>query len=186
VSPDRPSRPYAPGFAAYLAIAGCRKRRMSVRFLGDLLPPSPPAEQASASQQQAGKSCKPRLWSPAGWSADRRGPGRFRNGRRVRKPSTNGSPSVLIEFNLPMPKPRKNGARRDSVPRRPEKESPAEAGQGTSWKENQDEAYQHQQRIAAVLSLSPSSRYRESAPTPRLVPCPKCHSNRISEIASLW
>jgi hypothetical protein len=28
-----------------------------------------------------------------------------------------------------MPKPRKNGARRDSVPRRPEKESPAEAGQ---------------------------------------------------------
>jgi hypothetical protein len=47
------------------------------------------------------------LWSPAGWSADRRGPGRFRNGRKVRKPSTNGSPSVLIEFNLPMPKPRK-------------------------------------------------------------------------------
>src|SRR5262249_22567610 len=87
-----------------------------------LMPPSPPAEKATARQDQAGKSCKPRLWSPAGWSADRRGPRRFRNGRRV------GS-------------------------RRPEKESPAEAGQGRSWNENQDEAYQHQQRIAAVLRL---------------------------------
>src|SRR5262245_37039270 len=86
------------------------------------MPPSPPAEKATACQDQAGKSCKPRLWSPAGWSADRRGPRRFRNGRRV------GS-------------------------RRPEKEGPAEAGQGTSWKENQGEAYQHQQRIAAVLRL---------------------------------
>src|SRR5262249_1561245 len=91
-------------------------------------------------------------------------PDGFGNGRRVHKPSTNGSPSVLIEFNLPMPKPRKNGARRDSVPRRPEKESPAEAGQGTSWKENQDEAYQHQQRIAAVLRLVPASRLTGSRP----------------------
>src|SRR5262249_7548851 len=53
---------------------------------GDLLPPSPPAEKATARQDQAGKSCKPQLWSPAGWSADRRGPRRFRNGRRVRFP----------------------------------------------------------------------------------------------------
>src|SRR5262249_56260480 len=44
---------------------------------GDLLPPSPPAEKATARQDQAGKSCKPRLWSPAGWSADRRGPDGF-------------------------------------------------------------------------------------------------------------
>jgi hypothetical protein len=34
-----------------------------------------------------------------------------------------------------------------------QKRKAAEAGQGTSWKENQDEAYQHQQRIAAVLRL---------------------------------
>src|SRR5262244_943103 len=46
-----------------------------------------------------------------------------------------------------------NSGRRDSVPSGPEKESPAEAGQGPSWKENQDEAYQHQQQIAAVLRL---------------------------------
>jgi hypothetical protein len=29
----------------------------------------------------------------------------------------------------------------------------ANEGQGLSWKENQDEAYQYQQRIAAVLRL---------------------------------
>jgi hypothetical protein len=35
----------------------------------------------------------------------------------------------------------------------PDKESPAEAGQVHPGKENQDEAYQHQQQIAAVLRL---------------------------------
>jgi len=34
-----------------------------------------------------------------------------------------------------------------------QKRKAAEAGQGTSWKENQDEAYQHQHQIAAVLRL---------------------------------
>ena len=32
------------------------------------LPPSPPAEKVTACQDQARKSCKPRLWSPAGWT----------------------------------------------------------------------------------------------------------------------
>src|SRR5262249_62157080 len=53
---------------------------------GYFLPPPPPAEKATPRQDQAGKSCKPQLWAPAGWSADRRGPRRFRNGRRVRFP----------------------------------------------------------------------------------------------------
>jgi hypothetical protein len=34
-------------------------------------------------------------------------PDGFGTEEEFRKPSTNGSPSVLIEFNLPMPKPRK-------------------------------------------------------------------------------
>jgi len=38
-------------------IAGCRKRRMRcARSSGDLLPPSPPAEKATARQDQAGKA----------------------------------------------------------------------------------------------------------------------------------
>jgi hypothetical protein len=40
------------------AIAGCRKRRVRVcvETLSDLLPPSPPAEKATARQDQAGQS----------------------------------------------------------------------------------------------------------------------------------
>jgi hypothetical protein len=52
------------------------------------------------------------LWSPAGWSVDRRGPGRFRNEEESVSRPLSGSPSVLIEFNLSMPEPRKNGVRR--------------------------------------------------------------------------
>jgi hypothetical protein len=68
-------------------------RRLRAGSSGHLLPPSPPAAKATARQDQAGKS----------WFGTEE--------ESVSRPLS-GSPSVLIEFNLSMPEPRKNGARR--------------------------------------------------------------------------
>jgi hypothetical protein len=53
------------------SIADCRKRRVPcVRSSGDFLPPSPPSEEATARQDQAGQSC----------TGDRAGDGRSGSG----------------------------------------------------------------------------------------------------------
>jgi hypothetical protein len=115
----------------------CDGGRLSLRECS--LPPSPPAEKATARQDQARQASTREAVR--------------RHGRSPPAPSGLGAFTETFRAEgLPSSAAR---AIRDAGIRFPlaRKGKPRRSGAGTSWKENQDEAYQHQQQIAAVLRL---------------------------------